>query len=79
MPKIEKELLLTVFACDHFDAYVYGRDLVNVETDHKPLEQILIKPLAATLKCLQRMLLHLQKYNLQVRLRKEKRYFLQTH
>ena len=31
--QIEKELLAIVFACDHFDAYVYGRERVNVETD----------------------------------------------
>ena len=65
--QIEKELLSIVFACDRFDAFVYGRDLVNVETDHKPLEAIFIKPLAATQKRLQRMLLRLQKYNLQVK------------
>ena len=29
--QIEKELLLIVFACDCFDANVYGRDLVNVQ------------------------------------------------
>ena len=57
--QIEKELLSIVFACDHFDAFVYCRDLVNVETDHKPLEAIFIEPLAATPKCLQRRLLHL--------------------
>ena len=71
--QIEKELLSIVFACDCFDAFVYGRDLVNVETDHKPLEAIFIKPLAATPKHLQRMLLHLQKYNLQVKYKKEKK------
>ena len=71
--QIEKELLSIVFACDRFDAFVYGRDLVNVETDHKPLEAIFIKPLAATPKRLQRMLLHLQKYNLQVKYKKEKK------
>ena len=31
--QIEKELLAIVFACDRFDAYVYGRDLVNMATD----------------------------------------------
>ena len=45
--QIEKELLAIVFACDRFDAYVYGRHLVNVETDHKPLEPIFVKPLAS--------------------------------
>ena len=65
--QIEKELLAIVFACDRFDAYVYGRHLVNVETDHKPLEPIFIKPLASAPQCLQRMLMRLQKYNLQVK------------
>ena len=35
--QIEKELLAIVFACERFEAYIFGRDLVNVETDHKPL------------------------------------------
>ena len=74
--QIEKELLAIVFACDRFDAYVYGRDLVNVETDHKPLEPIFMKPLDATPKRLQRMLLRLQKYNLQVRYKKGKEMLL---
>ena len=74
--QIEKELLAIVFACDRFDAYVYGRDLVNVETDHKPLEPVFMKPLDATPKRLQRMLLRLQKYNLQVRYKKGKEMLL---
>ena len=74
--QIEKELLSIVFACDRFDAFVYGRDLVNVETDHKPLEAIFIKPVAATPKRLQRMLLRLQKYNLQVKYKKGKEMLL---
>ena len=68
--KIEKELLAIVFACDRFDAYVYGRDLVNVETDPKPLEAIFMKPLASAPQRLQRMLLRLQKYNLIVKYKK---------
>ena len=60
----EKELLAIVFACDPLDAYVYGRDLVNMKTDHKPLEVTFIKPLATTPKSLQKMLLHLQKCNI---------------
>ena len=34
--QIEKELLAVSFACQRFDAYVYGRANVNVESDHKP-------------------------------------------
>ena len=66
--QIEKELLAIDVACDRFDAYVFGRDLVNVETDHKPL--------AVTPQRLQRMLLLLQKYNLQVRYKKGKEMLL---
>ena len=32
--QIEKELLSIVFGCDHFEAYIYGRDEVHIETDH---------------------------------------------
>ena len=35
--QIEKELLAIVYTCDHFNAYIYGRDAVHVKTDHKPL------------------------------------------
>ena len=30
--QIEKQLLVIVFGCDHFKAYVYGRDIVYVES-----------------------------------------------
>ena len=43
--QIEKELLAIVFACDHFEVYIYGRNTVHVETDHKPLVSIMLKPL----------------------------------
>ena len=43
--QIEKELLAIVFACDRFYAYIYGRDMVTVESDHQPLETIVRKPL----------------------------------
>ena len=62
--QIEKELLATVFACEHFDVYVYGCHSVHVETDHKPLEVIVKKALHTAPERLQRRLLRLQKYNL---------------
>ena len=46
---IKKELLAIVHACDRFDQYVFGRE-ITVETDHKPLEVILKKPLLAAPK-----------------------------
>ena len=36
--QIEKELLSVVFACEKFDAYLFGRDIVQVNTNHQPLE-----------------------------------------
>ena len=64
--QIEKELLSIVFACERFDTYLYGRSLVTVESDHKPLTSIQHKPLFAAPTRLQRMLLRLQRYNLQI-------------
>ena len=71
-PQIEKELFSIVFACDCFHTYVYGRKEVNIETDHKPFEPIFTKPPATAPKRLQRMLLHLQQYNLTVKYKKGK-------
>ena len=55
--QIEKELLTVVFAFTKFHQYVI------VESDHKPLEAILKKSLAAAPLRLQRMSLQLQKYS----------------
>ena len=42
--QLEKELLAIVFATHHFDQYNYGRH-VWIQSDHKPLEILLKKPL----------------------------------
>lgn len=60
--QIEKELLAVVFAFQKFHQYVYGKD-THVESDHKPLEMIVKKPLAEAPPRLQHMLLQLQKYS----------------
>ena len=74
--QIEKELLAIVFACDRFEAYIYGRDRVSIESDHKPLETIVLKPLSSAPKRLQRMLLLLQKYPLDVKFKKGEHMYL---
>ena len=50
--------------------YQYGRDVVHVKTDHQPLEAIFKKDLGSAPKHLQRMLLRLQRYNLDVKYQK---------
>ena len=74
--QIEKELLAIVFACDRFDVYIYGRKNVQVESDHQPLEMIMRKNLNAAPKRLQRMLLQLQKYSLNVHYKKGSQMYL---
>lgn len=70
--RIEKELLSVIFACERFDTYLYGRDVVHVKTDHQPLEANFKKDLSSALKRLQRMLLRLHRYNLDVKYQKRK-------
>ncbi|XP_064110243.1 uncharacterized protein LOC135218028 [Macrobrachium nipponense] len=74
--QIEKECLAIVFACERFHHYVYGRDKVTVHSDHQPLELIFKKPLAAAPARLQRMLLHLQYYALEVKYVKGKHMYI---
>jgi len=69
--QIEKELDAVMFGCDKFYQYLFGR-VFEVETDHKPLETIMKKPLAETPLRLQKMLLRLQKYNMTVKYKKGK-------
>jgi len=71
-----KELLAIVFACEKFDEYIFGRDVVHVETDHKPLEEIFKKSLCDAPAKLQRMLLRLQRYNLEVQYNKDSLMFI---
>jgi len=64
--QIEKECLAIAFACSRFNQYLHGRELTTVETDHKPLVPILQKSIHSAPKRLQRMLLRLQRHNLNV-------------
>ena len=62
MLKLEKELLAFKLSLKRFKKYAYGNK-VHVESDHKPLEIILKKPLATAPPRLQRSLLRMQKYD----------------
>ena len=62
-PQIDKELLATVFGCEKFHGYVYGRPK-NIQTDHNPLVTIVKKELYKASPRLQRLLLRSLKYNI---------------
>ena len=63
--QIGKELLAIEFVTENFYQYTCGR-LVIVKSVHKPLEAILVKPLVSDPKRLQKMILRLQRYDLDV-------------
>ena len=60
--QIKKELLAIVFVFNKFHQYVYSKSAV-VESDHKPLECIIKKPLVSAPPRLQCILLQLQIYS----------------
>ena len=64
--QIEKEMLAVVFGCTKFHDYIYGVPNVKVESDHKPLEAILKNPLCQAPLRLQRMIMTVQKYSINV-------------
>ena len=63
--QIEKELCTILLGCKRFHQYLYGHK-VTVQSDHKPLDSIMKKPLSVVPPHLQRMLLQLQKYDLHI-------------
>lgn len=63
--QIEKELLAIVYGMEKYHQYVYGNK-VTVQTDHKPLISIVKKEISQVTSRLQRMMLKLIKYDLNV-------------
>lgn len=62
---MEKEMLAILFGCKRFYQYVYGRRF-TVETDQRPLIFIIKKQLAAAPVRLQRMILQLHRYDIDI-------------
>jgi len=60
--QIEKEALAVLYGLERFDQYTYGRKVV-IQNDHKPLENILRKPLSQAPKRLQDILMKLFRYD----------------
>ena len=62
----ERELLAIIFACTWFNTYLQGHRFTG-QSDHKPLEMIHLKSMHNTHPHLQRMLLQLQKYDMEIK------------
>ena len=77
--QIEKECLAIVFGCQKFSQYITRREKVTVESDHKPLQSIFKKSLLCAPSRLQRMMLRLQRYNLEVVYKPGKQMFVADH
>ena len=65
--QIEKKMLSITFAVRKFHQYIYGKECVVVENDHKPLATIMKKTIDKVPPRLQRMMLCLQPYDLTVK------------
>ncbi len=61
--QIEKEMLAVVFGCTKFHKLLYGKEDITIESDHKPLENLLKKPMHMSPMRIQRMRLKLQPYS----------------
>jgi len=61
---MELECLAVLFACSKFDQYIYGNKEVRIFSDHQPLESIFKKDMDKSPLRLQKMLLTLQRYGL---------------
>ena len=77
--QIEKECLALVFGCTRFDHYLHGREKITAVRDHKPLETILAKSINSASKRLQRMMLRLQKYRLNIVYKKGTQMYISDH
>jgi hypothetical protein len=63
-------MLAIVYSLEKINQYVFGKH-VKIQSDHKPLELILQKPLASAPRHLQGMMMRLQTYDFKVRTNKE--------
>lgn len=63
---IERQVLAAWWSLEKFNHYVFGKKFV-VETDHKPLENIWKKTIMSVSPQLQRLLLKMAKYDVEIR------------
>ena len=63
---IERELLAACWSLEKLNHFIYGKN-VRLETDHKTLESIWRKSISSTSPRLQRLLLKMAKYDVELR------------
>lgn len=68
--QIEKELLAIMWSTDKFNQYILGHEVVHIESDHEPLKAVFTKPIHKSPKRLQRILMAVQNYSLDVQYKK---------
>ena len=73
--QIEKEMLAIICDCEKFDQFIYGHT-ITVETDHKKLVSISQKPIHSAPKHLQRMLLQMHRYEVNITYKKGSQMYL---
>lgn len=61
----EKEALALVWAVEHFDMYLFGKDSFELVSDHKPLE-VIFGPNSRPCARIERWVLRLQSYNFKI-------------
>lgn len=61
----EKEALALVWAVEHFDMYLFGKDSFELCSDHKPLE-VIFGPKSKPCARIERWVLRLQSYNFKI-------------
>ena len=61
---------MIVWATSKFDQYVFGRETVHIESGHQPLKAVFAKPIHKSPKQLQRLIMALQKYTLDIQYKK---------
>ena len=77
--QIEKECLAIVFGCQKFSQYIIRRESVTIKSDHKPIQPIFKKSLLYAPCRLQRIILRLQRFNLEEVYKPGSRMFVAYH
>lgn len=77
--QIEKECLAIAFSCERFSQDIAGREKITVESDHKPLQSIFQKSILSAPCRLQRMMLRLQCFNLDVKYKPGAQMYVADH